>query len=359
VPGQTRETWPKAANQKGPAYDPDMCLAEVCEGISRRRFLRTGAAALAAAPLFPGVLGGAERPAPGTGTGGRRPAGVGFTWFGTNGWKIEFTAGGSRRTILLDPWFARFDSGFFSGRPDPETPLAPADPSLVERHVPERVDHVLIGHGHWDHISDVPAVQRRSGAMVIGSETHWHLMRSFGLDDAKLVVVKGGEVLAFDGYTLEVFAGLHSLGPTKKYAFPGHLTADPAPPRTIGDLPEGDSLCYLLTIEDRFSVFLMSTANFVERSLAGLRRPDVAIVAAIFRDQVHAYASRLMELLGRPRVVLPTHWDNFERPYSEGAQDLRDVLGDAGRLDLFVQELRRASPGSRVVVLDFFESFLA
>lgn len=58
-------------------------------------------------------------------------------------------------------------------------------------------------------------------------------------------------------------------------------------------------------------------------------------------------------------MLLPTHWDNFERPYSEGAQDLRDVLGDDGRLDLFVRELKRASPASRVVVLDFFESYSA
>lgn len=229
----------------------------------------------------------------------------------------------------------------------------------MAQHVPERVDHALVGHGHWDHVADIPAVQRHSGAMVIGSETHWYLMRAFGLDDADLVIVKGGEVLAFDGYTLEVVPGLHSFGPTKKFAFPGHLLADPPPPRAIRDLPEGDSLCYLLTIEERFSVFLMSTANFVERALAGARRPDVALVAAIFRNQVAAYADRLLSALGRPPVLLPTHWDNFERPYSEGAQDLRDVLGDDGRLDLFVRELRRASPGSRVVVLDFFESYLA
>jgi L-ascorbate metabolism protein UlaG (beta-lactamase superfamily) len=336
-----------------------MCLAEVCESmerpLSRRGFLRTGAAALAAAPLFPGLAGGAERVSHRR----REPAGVSFTWFGTNGWKIEFTANGKPRTILLDPWFARFDSGFFSGRPNPDAPLTPADPSLVATHVPEKVDQLLIGHGHWDHVADIPAVARRSGAMVVGSETHWHLMRAFGLPDANLVVVKGGEVMAFDGYTLEVFASIHSLGPNKKFAFPGHLVADPPAPRAIRDLPEGDSLCYLLTIEERFSVFLMSTANFDERALAGLPRPDVALVAAIFRDQIAGYVKRLVSVLDRPPVLLPTHWDNFERPYSHGARDLADILGDSGRLDAFVEELKRASPGSRVVVLDFFETYRA
>jgi hypothetical protein len=124
-------------------------------------------------------------------------------------------------------------------------------------------------------------------------------------------------------------------------------------------LPEGDSLCYLLTVEDRFSAFLMSTANFDERALRGMPRPDVALVAAIFRDQVAGYVKRLVAVLDRPPLPLPTHWDNFERPYSEGAKDLGDVMGESGRLDAFVEELKRASPRSRVVVLDFFETYRA
>jgi L-ascorbate metabolism protein UlaG (beta-lactamase superfamily) len=336
-----------------------MCLADVCESmeapLSRRGFLRTGAAALAAAPLFPGLAAGAER----TSHERRGRAGVSFTWFGTNGWKIEFTANGKPRTVLMDPYFARFDSGFFSGRPNPDTPLTPADSTLLAAHVPEKVDQILVGHGHWDHVADIPAAARRSGAMVVGSETHWHLMRALGVPDANLVVVRGAEVMAFDGYTLEVFRGVHSLGPNKKFVFPGHLLADPPPPRAIRDLPEGDSLCYLLTVEDRFSAFLMSTANFDERALRGMPRPDVALVAAIFRDQVAGYVKRLVAVLDRPPVLLPTHWDNFERPYSEGAKDLGDVMGESGRLDAFVEELKRASPRSRVVVLDFFETYRA
>jgi L-ascorbate metabolism protein UlaG (beta-lactamase superfamily) len=338
-----------------------MCMGEVCEGgrhdVSRRDVLRAGVAAGAVAfggsLAFPGVAAGAERPVSGR---SRRSGRVRFTWFGTNGWKIEFRANGTARTILFDPYLARFDTGFFRGAFDPQTPLVPADPALLERHLPPSADHILIGHGHWDHVADVPAIQRRTNAMVIGSETHWHLMRAFGLPDQQLVVVEGGEVMAFDGYSLEVFAGLHSLGPAKKFAVPGHLYSDPPTPAVVGDLPEGDSLCYLLTIDDRQSVFLMSTANFVERAMTGIR-PDVALIAGIFRNQIRDYAERLTKTLNHPRVLLPTHWDNFERPYEEGPQDLRDVLGEPGALDTFVRELKRASPRSRVVVLDFFETF--
>ncbi|HEV8627234.1 MAG TPA: MBL fold metallo-hydrolase [Acidimicrobiia bacterium] len=337
-----------------------MCLAEIWEGerggVSRRAILQAGVAAgasLAGGLAFPGVAAGAERARRARSRGGD---GLRLTWFGTNGWKIQFRAHGTDRTILLDPFFGRFKTGFFTGTFNPKTPLPPAAVELIDRHVPTAVDHILIGHGHWDHIADVPAIQRRTGAMVIGSETHRHLMRGFGLPDEELVIVKGGEVIAFDGYSIEVFAGLHSLGATRKYVLPGHLLTDPPAPKVVGDLPEGDTLCYLLTIDDGPSLFLMSSANFVERAFAGIR-PDVALVAGLFRDHIRDYTDRLIAALGHPPVLLPTHWDNFERPYDDGPHDLRDIVGERGSLDTFVRELKRSSPRSRVVVLDFFETF--
>lgn len=67
-----------------------------------------------------------------------------------------------------------------------------------------------------------------------------------------------------------------------------------------------------------------------------------------------------MELLHRPNVVLPTHWDNFERPFEEGPKDLSDVFGQAGSLGAFVNEVRATSPRTCVVVFNqFFQSFAA
>lgn len=48
--------------------------------------------------------------------------------------------------------------------------------------------------------------------------------------------------MQFDGYTIEVFRGLHSLGPTKKFSVPGHRFSAPSTPKVVGDLPEGDTL---------------------------------------------------------------------------------------------------------------------
>src|SRR5207249_4230486 len=91
-------------------------------------------------------------------------------------------------------------------------------------------------------------------------------------------------------------------------------------------MPEGDSLIYVITISGKFSIFLMSTANYIERAIAGLK-PDVALVASIFANQIHDYTPRLLKALNYPKVILPTHWDNFEKPLSEPPLDLRNIFG--------------------------------
>ena len=332
-----------------------MCFIEPDESFfSRRQLLGAGLAAgaamagLGSSLLLPGVAEGAETPPR---SGGPGTSGVNFKWFGTNGWEIKF----GDRTILIDPWFGRFDSGFFSGKFNPNTPIT-TDQSLIDKQI-SKADHILVGHGHWDHLADVPNVAKKTGAMVIGSETHGNLLRAAGVAEKQIVQVKGGEHMQFDGYTVEVFPGLHSLGPIKKYAVPGHLVAvPPAPPSKVGDLPEGDSLVYLITIGGKYRIFAMSTANFVEREITGLKA-DVALVASIFYTQIHDFTPRLMKAIGYPRTILPTHWDNFEKPFAEPAHDLRDVFGDPGNLDLWVKDLRRVAPKSKVTVLKFFESF--
>lgn len=320
--------------------------------LSRRDILSasvmTGAAS-AASLFFPGVAYGAETADK---NGGPGTAGVNFKWFGTDGWEISF----GNRTILIDPYFQRIPTGFFAGKFDPTTQIQ-VNETVIDQHI-KKVDHILIGHGHWDHIADIPYISKKTGAMVIGSETHANIMRAYGVPEGQIVQVKGGENMKFDGYTIEVFPGLHSLGPTKKFAVPGHRISVPEVPKTVGELPEGDTLIYLLTIGGKFRVFLMSSANYVERALSGLK-PDVALVASIFSNQIQDFTPRLLDALNHPPLILPTHWDNFERPFSDGAHDLRDVFGDAGNLDLWVKDVKQHSPNTKVVVLDFFQSYAA
>jgi len=331
-----------------------MCFIDT-NGMTRRGFLGAGLAAGAAMAasvgrslVQPGLAEGAETPEAGGGPG---TSGVRFKWFGTNGWEISF----GNKTILIDPWFNRFESGFLQNKLSHDTVL-PTDTTLIDQHV-KKADQILIGHGHWDHMADVPYIAKKTGAMVIGSETHANVMRAAGVPEGKIVQVKGGEYMQFDGYTIEVFPSVHSMGGTKKYAVPGHLVSvPPSPPTKVGDLPEGDTLIYVLTVGGKFTVFLMSSGNYIERAIAGLK-PDVALVAPLFSNNTHAFTPRLMKALGYPRLVLPTHWDNFEAPLSGPVQDLRGIYGDPANLDLWVKEMKTLTPKTRIVTLNYFGSY--
>ncbi|MFJ8003643.1 MBL fold metallo-hydrolase [Streptomyces fagopyri] len=323
-----------------------------------RRTVLRGAALGAAAPLLPATAAGSTATPPAAPTSVSRPAAASapaparapasvaasFRWFGTSGWRIDVDG----RTVLFDPYLTRFRTGLFDGAFDAGTELR-TDPGLVREHV-GHPELVLVSHAHWDHLADVPHIARTTGARVVGTETTYHLLVAFGVDPGQISVVKGGEVLDFGGgVTVEVVASLHSRNKKYSYFAPGTLHAPPAtPPRTISDLPEGDTLAFLMTAGSGGpSAFLMGASDFCERAARGLR-PDLAMIAVPAGTATHDYVPRLLRALDRPEVVVPVHWDNFEEPLT--APPRRDPSMD---LDGFVAQVRRSSPAGRIVVPDY------
>jgi len=120
--------------------------------------------------------------------------------------------------------------------------------------------------------------------------------------------------------------------------------------------PLGRGNGYVLTIGGKYSIFLMSSGNYIERAIAGLR-PDVALIAPLFSNNTHAFTPRLVKALNYPKIVLPTHWDDFEAPLSEPPKDLRGIYGDVANLDLWVKEMKSVSPKSRIITTKYFGSY--
>jgi L-ascorbate metabolism protein UlaG (beta-lactamase superfamily) len=339
-----------------------MCVAEMllerARAVrSRRGLFRTGAAlglagvamSLPPSPLLPGVAEGAQ-PAPSGG--GPGTAGVNFKWLGTAGWEISF----GNTTILADPWLTRYNTGAFSqpggAALDPDTPITVNEP-LLDQHI-TKADVILCGHGHFDHIPDIPYIAQKTGALVIGTETHANLLRAMGVRDdhvttSQIMTARGGEYLEFNGYTIEVFRSLHGfLGPNKQYFFPHTLTTVPPKPTKTSDLVEGGSLVYRITVGEQFRIFWMSTPNFIEREIMGVDA-DLAIIAG--GGSPGRYLPRLLGALNYPKYLLPSHWDNWERPLTDPPQP------SGGTVQAMTENIRSVAPQSQVVVMNPLQSF--
>ncbi|MFD9905907.1 MBL fold metallo-hydrolase [Streptomyces sp. NPDC059063] len=304
-----------------------------------RRTLLRGAALGAAAPLLPAAASADARPA------GAPARPVSYRWLGTSGWRIDIQRQTRTTTVLVDPYVTRFDTGLFTGSFDLATRLR-TDKPLVRKHA-GTPEVICVTHTHWDHLNDVPYLARSTGARVIGTETTYHVLRSFGVDAGQLSVVKGGEVLDFDGFVVEVASSRHSRNGSYSYFAPGTLHAPPrTAPRTVSDLPEGDTLAFKVTPDGAPSALFMGASDFDERSFAGLE-PDIAMVACASSPATHRYVPRLLDALGHPDVLVPVHWDDFEKPLS------RPPRKDGTGLDDFLAQARAAAPGARIVVPDY------
>ena len=277
---------------------------------------------------------------------GKGGAELEMTYLGAAGWRI--TDGNT--VILVDPWPSRVKYGG-GGHPDDDRPAyaytdtAPVDTALVDEVVP-RADYILVQHGHFDHLGDVPHIARRTGARVIGTQTVMMILRAYGVPEEQLYAVQGGEDYQFDGFSVRVVPGLHSALDGKHYHDSRRYdrsTVLQAPLR-IEQFIEGGALSYLLRLGGK-SILTMGSMNFIEREFEGLE-PDI-LLAGIngSRLGLYDYDRRLLESTGFPPIVLPTHWDNFRLPYgfSQQANVERNLMP-------FLEAAREVSPATEVIV---------
>jgi len=268
-----------------------------------------------------------------------------LTYLGAAGWEIS----DGTVVVLIDPYISRLKYGG-GGHPDDDRPdfarddVAASDTALIDSII-TTADYILIHHGHFDHLGDVPYIARKTGAKVIGTETIITILRAYGIPDDQLYAVGGGEDYQFDGFSVRVVPGIHSALAEKHYHDSRRWNADSGleAPLRINQFIEGGSLQFLARF-DRHEVLTMGSMNFLERELEGLE-PDI-LLAGIngSRLGLYNYDERLLRVTGFPPIVLPTHWDNFRLPYgfSQQANVERNIVP-------FIRTAAVVSPGTRVI----------
>jgi len=286
---------------------------------------------------------------------------VTLAYLGTAGWKLT----DGKIVVLIDPYLTRFKMN------TPNDPVLPSDPrplvtpsdivhsdtSVIDAHI-ERANFIVVTHSHGDHLFDVPYIARKTGALVIGTETTANFARANGVPNSQILTVKGGEDLALGDISIRVVPSLHgilrrapNLQQSQSAVPPPQQTFSPdaKPPFRFNQLPgEGGTLAYLIRIGGR-QILAFGSMNYIEREVEGLR-PDAALIGAMpERREIYRYTERLMRALGNPPLVLPAHWDRFNVPYDVSQQPAVD------RLQSFIEEVKSASPATRVIVPKYFE----
>lgn len=267
-------------------------------------------------------------------------------YFGTAGWEIS----DGKITVLVDPYLTRMKLGTGPGVSTEDTrktvlrsDIFVSDTLLIDSLI-TKADFILVHHSHFDHLADVPYIAKKTGAKVIGTETTRNILRGYGIPEEQLYPVKGGEDYQFDDFSVQVIPSIHSALNDKHYIDSRTYTETPKTPLKVSEFIEGGSLMFLARFA-RHTVLTMGSMNFVERELVG-QKPDI-LLAGVNRSQLglYKYNERLLNVTNYPKIIIPTHWDNFRLPYGFSQES-----GVTQKLIPFKKDVQRRSPETKVII---------
>ena len=265
---------------------------------------------------------------------GRAPIRV--YWLGTAGFRIEH----EDTTLLIDPYVTRATT-FECLR----APLR-SDPGLVARYTPN-ADAIIAGHTHFDHVLDVPAIARATGATVYGSRSCVALCRAEGIDGARAIDVESEG--RREPYRVEIgpldvrfVPSVHSAFLFGRIPLPGDISdCDQLPLRTT-QYRCGAVFAVDIRVAGR-RIYHLGSADLLDAHPE--RGVDLLLMCVAGWTTTERFVPRMMGTLC-PDTILLSHWDDFFAPIADGARPL-----PAMRMPRLVDRLSAVDPSVRIGTL--------
>jgi len=271
------------------------------------------------------------------------PAGLEIRWLGVSGFLITFQG----RALIIDPYVSRVPlrSLLLRRQALPDHDLIARYAALPEGAV---LAGVLVGHTHFDHAVDAPAIAKAHGVHAFGSESLRRLMALHGAGELA-TVVEPHRRYELGPFVVSFTPSRHSkllLG--RKVPMDGELTCE-----QVGGLVPTAYRCgdvYGIRIEVAgISIYHQGSADLDDAEL-GSEPVDVFLAGVAGRSVTPRYWERILPKLD-PAVVVPTHYDNFFTPLGGARQLVRGV-----RLDEVPGEVARVSRDAMIRALPRVDS---
>lgn len=191
-------------------------------------------------------------------------------WLSHSGFSLTI----GNKNVLIDP--------FLSGNP-----LATVKPEELA------ADFILLSHGHGDHVSDTPAIAKRTGATVVANNEVAGWMRNKqGVQNVHTLNPGGGVQLPFGRVELTIAHHSSSL-----------------PDGSYGGQPNG---ILIFTNEGKNIYHAGDTTVFLDMQLIGEHGIDLAMLPiGDYFTMGPAGSLKAIELL-KPKVVIPMHYNTFD-----------------------------------------------
>ena len=261
------------------------------------------------------------------------PPGVDVKWLGVAGFAI--TCDGT--TILIDPYVTRRPISDLVRRK-----VWSSDPTLLDQHVP-KADAILLGHTHFDHALDTPAIARRDEATVYGGTSSTTLMGMHGLA-AQAVTVEPHQVYGIGPFEVTFVPSVHSkliLG--LKVPNSGEITCEHLDGLTAAAYCCGQVWGIHIEVAGA-TIYHQGSADLLDDEIRH-RDVDVFLCGIAGRQMTDDYVGRILPRLD-PKTVVIAHHDDFFRPLG----------GDPGLafgvdVERFTDEVAAVTRDARLVTL--------
>jgi L-ascorbate metabolism protein UlaG (beta-lactamase superfamily) len=219
-----------------------------------------------------------------------------ITWYGHSAFRLDF----SGKAVLIDP--------FFTGNPAFVSDKAAAI---------KGVTHVLLTHGHGDHVGDTVDIAKQNGATVTGDYDLLMWLAKKGVE--KLNPMNTGGTTELDGFSVSMVRADHSSGSNE-----GDASVYLGNPHGLIVTAPGEPTIWHLGDTDIFSDMAL---------ISEIHQPKVAMVPIGDRFTMGAKtAAMAVKRFLNVEVAIPCHFGTFPIIDPNADKFVAEIKGHATRV---------------------------